>query len=92
MDRWTHRTAQGRYIVDSSGIEALEEGWGGEAVERLAAYENLRETLEAEVRALAAALEELRTAGKERTYRYRELMAKKFTDNQVLDVLTIHGL
>lgn len=59
---------------------------------RLAAYENLHESLEFEQQALAKQLTEMRAAGKEKTATYRDLMTKKMQNAYVLGLFAARGL
>ena len=61
------RLVSGGYAVDDMAA----------GVERLAAYENLHEGLLTENERLAGALSEMRTAGLDRTARYRECLGRK---------------
>ena len=84
MERMTIQVADGRYTLPDT-----EEA---EAVQRLARYENLHESVLKEQAECAAKLEALRGDGKEKTVKFRELLARKLTGSQVLALLQAHGL
>ena len=84
MERLTRRNAAGAWELPPDRLE--------EAAERLARWEDLPAELEEELAAIGAELEALRGAGKEKTVRFRELMAKKLTDRSLLLRLEEAGL
>ncbi len=57
-----------------------------EAIERLAAYENLHEATEREQESITVQMAVLRAAGKEKTVKYRELFAKKLQNIYALSL------
>lgn len=57
-----------------------------EAIERLAAYENLHEAVLREQESIAVQMAALRAAGKEKTVKYRELFTKKLQNVYVLSL------
>jgi len=57
-----------------------------EAIERLAAYENLHEATLREQESISAQMASLRAAGKEKTVKYRELFTKKLQNVYVLNL------
>ena len=84
MERLTRRNAAGAWELPPDRLE--------EAAERLARWEGLPTELEEELAEISAELEALRGAGKEKTVRFRELMAKKLTDRSLLLRLEEAGL
>ena len=64
------------YRVDAAYGELRDGGWRGPAVDRLAAYENLHETLSERVSAIPAELAQLRAQGREKSVAFRERMAQ----------------
>lgn len=73
MTRLTTRTAEG---VDVPDIPA--------ALERLAELEDFCEALHTEREEIAAELDALRSQGKERSLRFRELLARKITSGELI--------
>jgi len=63
-----------------------------EAWQRLQAYEDLQEDLEQEQQALAAQLQEMREAGKEKTATYRDMLTRKLQNAYVLGLFMSRGL
>lgn len=78
MKRLTEKQKDG-YILPS----ALQ----GQALMRLGRWEDMAERLEKEQEDIAAQLQSLRSAGKEKSARFRELFARKLTVSTMLDTL-----
>lgn len=66
-----------RYTLDASRVEKGPDGWQGEAVDRLAFFENLLEAMETRARDIPAELSAMRALGKEKTVTFRELTSQK---------------
>lgn len=81
MNRLTTRTGSTHSVSDLQ-----------QAIERLAAYEDLHEALEREQISLTTQMEALRAAGKEKTVRYREMFHKKLQNRDLLTLLQSHEL
>lgn len=81
MNRLTNKI-DGKYSVEDTN----------RAVERLAVYENIQESLECEQKAITAQMAELRASGKEKTVKYRELFAKKLQNINALSLFQTQGL
>ena len=64
----------------------------GEALERLAAFEELALGLEEEQRTISAWLEQLRGERKEKTVQFRELLSRKLVNTSLLLELERRGL
>lgn len=90
MERYTKKQDQG-YVV-SEGIEPAEGGYQGAAIQRLAAYESFHQDVLQGYRQLAAELEKLRTEGKTKSARFRELMGKKLMSAHVINLLRLYDL
>lgn len=79
--------AQPSSLIDNAYLAAAEGGFSGAAAERLARLEALYERLAAGQETLAKELEALRLAGKTRTTRFQQLLAKKLTEKNVIILL-----
>ena len=84
MKKLARKYAMGEWELDPSHLP--------EAAERLARFEELPLELEAELASISAELETLRRERKQKTVRFRELMAKKLTDRSLLLRLEEAGL
>jgi len=80
------------YIVDYEKVRHDVSGYSGEAVNKLAKFENFFDDLSAEQSKISEELEKLRGQGKTRSYKFKELMAKKLTNSNVLNLLKTYGL
>lgn len=78
MKRLTEKAADGRgYVAARESVAACAEGWQGAAVDRLAAYENLYESLERRIADIPGELSQLRAQGREKSVRFRELSGER---------------
>lgn len=78
MERMTQKTADGYTVAPEAQAQAIT---------RLGRWEDMMEQLEREQAEISALLEELRAAGKEKSVRFRESFARKFTVSTMLDTL-----
>ena len=92
MIRLTKQNDQGQYFVEPAAIISLTEGCSGEAIERLAQFENFYYDMISSQATLSKELEELRNEGKEKSVKFRELLGKKLMNNHVLIALKEYGL
>lgn len=91
MERLT-RPLNGGYVVDETKVVPGSEGYTGEAINRLGKFEDFVEQLMASQTEIPKQLQMLRDEGKEKSYRYKELMGKKLTDSNILGLLKSHGI
>ena len=83
MERYTRRE-QGKAVIDPERLQ--------EALDRLAAFEDLACGLEKEQKSIALRLEQLRGERKEKTVQFRELLAQKLVNNNVQMLLERYKL
>lgn len=86
------KQVNGVWTVDAGQAATTPTGITGPAIERLALFETMVETITAEQDSLAAELEALRSQGKKNSVKFRELFAKKLTNSSVLALCQVHGL
>jgi hypothetical protein len=89
LERLT-KGAPGEYRVEPHAILPREDGFGGAAIEKLARMENLYEDLCRQQERITAEMEALRAEGKQKTMRFRQLLANKVTNNNVMVMLEMH--
>ena len=78
MNRFTQRTLNGNgYVAARESVAACAEGWQGAAVDRLAAFENLYESLARRIAEIPGELSQLRAQGREKSVRFRELSGER---------------
>lgn len=83
MERLTYQGPQGWQV---------EEGRLAEALERLARFETAYEDILREQEELAAIMEPLKAAGRQKSAQFRELLGKKLTNQQLLLRLEFAGI
>lgn len=84
--------SQKHYQLENSKIEAVPNGYTGKAVDRLAIFENVYDSLIQSQEKVIADMENLRKEGKTNTVTFKQLMAKKLTNTNTLSMFEIHGL
>ena len=93
MERWTESMTDRHYRVPEELVERNGAGgWSGLAIDRLGAYETLHEALFARRVAIPSELESLRVQGREKTVKFKELLAEKLMVEAFLSRLALHGL
>ena len=90
--RMTRQEADGTWRIAKEYLAFEGTDAAGPAADKLAAKEDLCETLALEQEELSRQLAQLRAAGKTKTAHFRELMAKKLTNSQVVSLLYARGL
>lgn len=93
MERFTKQASADSCYVTAKITGVIEnEGYYGEAIERLAKFENIYEHLMMRKGAIPAELEALRGANKGKTVTFKELLAEKMINDMVLKLLEREGL
>jgi len=92
MDRLTRMLGNNEYIADDLTLNHVENGYTGEAITRLAKFENIYEDLIASQNQIPKELETLRNEGKTKSVRFRELMVTKMTNTNIIDLFKTYGL
>lgn len=80
------------YVTDNISGILPDEGYYGEAVDKLAKFENLFDHLTARKKLIPAELENLRAAGKNKTVTFKELLMEKMVNEMMLVQLARQGL
>jgi len=80
------------YIVDDDKVNHDVNGYSGDAINKLAKFENIYDDLLASQDEISKELERLRNAGKTHSLKFKELMAKKFTNNNIIILFKAYGL
>ncbi|MBP1743407.1 MAG: hypothetical protein H6Q58_385 [Firmicutes bacterium] len=79
-------------IEDVSKIKLGEDGYSGEAIDRLGRFENMYFDLIAQQVEISKELEKLRSEGKTKTVRFKQLLTNKLTNSNILVTFEMHGL
>lgn len=90
MERMT-RLMEGTYYLDVALIQD-EQGYFGKAIDRLATFENIVDDLTTGQVRISEELEKLRSEGKEKSVRFKELMVKKLTNVNTMMLLKSYGI
>lgn len=93
MDRITTKENKSTYcITDQTKVALNTNGYSGEAVNRLGRFEDFYADLIASQSEIPQEMQQLRNEGKEKSFRYKELMGKKLTNSHILDLLEAYGI
>lgn len=84
MVRLTKKSEQNKYMIDPLQLD--------EAVERLAIFENIYEDLIKSQGDIHKELEKLRSEDKTKTVKFKELMVKKLTNNNMIIQFNMYGI
>ncbi|MGE5405286.1 MAG: hypothetical protein ACM3PP_10175 [Candidatus Saccharibacteria bacterium] len=80
------------YIVNEALVIRVKEGYTGEAIEKLARFENALEALMVSQTEVSEELERLRSEDKTKSVRFKELMVKKMTNATMIAYFKSRGL
>jgi len=80
------------YLVDDLAIKHDVNGYTGEAIAKLAKFENIHADLIASQSQIPEELEKLRNEGKTKSVRFKELMVKKMTNATMINLFKTYGL
>jgi hypothetical protein len=80
------------YFVEETKVHRVEAGYSGEAVNKLAKFENMYDDLIVKQNKISREMEKLRQEGKERTVKFKQLLANKLTNNNILILFETYGL
>ena len=93
MERLTSKSKKsGDYLIKKEHVIEFEDGFSGDAAEKLAKFENFYEELFESQDIISKELEKLRLEGKEKSTKFRELFTKKLMNNSILILLKSFGL
>jgi hypothetical protein len=93
MERLTKRSENNQvYVTESIDGQYGDEGYHGEAIEKLAKFENVYDHIIERQKAIPVELEALRSAGKEKNYKFKELLGQKIMNEMLLMQMSHQGL
>lgn len=93
MERITQEIKKNEfYVTDKDWIQENEVGYFGEGIDKLAKYENLYDYLKDNQVETINELEKLRAAGKTKTITFRQLLAKKMMNTNMISLFEICGI
>lgn len=80
------------YVIDDVNVLHDVNGYSGEVVSKLARFENLYEDLIEQQREITKEMEGLRLEGKTHTVKFKQLLANKLTNNNIIILFETYGL
>ena len=80
------------YTVDDDKVNHDINGYSGEAIIRLAKFENIYDDLVASQIKIAAELETLRNEGKKNSVKFKELLGKKLMNSYIITIFKTNEL
>lgn len=80
------------YVTEFIEGKSTDVEYYGEAIEKLAKFENLFDHLIERKNAIPIELDSLRSEGKNKTYGYKEKFAEKLMNDMLLNMLEQYGL
>lgn len=93
MERLTKQSKEQEfYVTEYIAGKMGDEGYYGEAIEKLAKFENLYDYLLARKISLPEEMEKLRNEGKNKSYKFKEIFAQKLMNEALLALLSAQGL
>jgi hypothetical protein len=93
MERLTNLSeSKGKYVTSGIDGKIDSEGYYGAAIEKLAKFENLYESIIEKQSSLANELEVLRAAGKEKNFKFKELLGQKIMNEMLLMQIRGQGI
>lgn len=84
MERMTKPLSEGEYFVEKQWVAEVAEGFTGEAVKRLARFENVYIMLLARQEEIAEKLEQLRREDKKNSVKFKELLGEKLMNTNAI--------
>lgn len=92
MNRLTKAQNNNFYLVDDTEIQHDTNGYYGDAVTKLAKFENIYEDLMAKQKEISGELEKLRLEGKTKSVKFKQLLANKLNNSQILALFESYDL
>ncbi|MHB9094901.1 MAG: hypothetical protein ACYC21_09520 [Eubacteriales bacterium] len=80
------------YVVDDTKVQHDVNGYSGDAISKLAKFENIYDDLIAKQSEISKELEKLRLEGKTHSVKFKQLVANKLTNNNILILFKTYGL
>lgn len=89
MNRLTQKNESGKYCLSQGSLSNDESIT--EAIDRLAAFENVCENLLYKQTEISAELEKLRSEDKTNTVKFKQLLANKLMNGNILAMFSLYG-
>jgi hypothetical protein len=92
MNRITKVMDNTFYVVDDTKLQHDKNGYFGDAISKLAKFENIYDDLLSKQIEISKELEKLRVEGKTHTVKFKQLLSNKLTNNNILILFGAYGL
>lgn len=92
MDRITRTLDNNLYVVDDTKVQHDGNRYSGDAINKLAKFENIYDDMLLKQDETSKELEKLRLEGKTHTAKFRQLLADKLTNNNMIIIFKTYGL
>ena len=79
------------YLVDNTKIQHDVNGYSGDAISKLAKFENIYDDLVSKQIEISKELEKLRSEGKTHSAKFKQLFVNKLTNNNIIILLKTCG-
>jgi len=80
------------YVVDDTKVQHDANGYSGDAIIKLAKFENIYDDLISKQSEISKELEKLRLEGKTHSVKFKQLLANKITNNNIIILFGTYGL
>lgn len=80
------------YAVDDNRVQHNVDGYSGDAINKLAKFENVYDDLISKQSEISKELEKLRLVGKTHSVKFKQLLTNKITNNNILILFKAYGL
>jgi hypothetical protein len=80
------------YIVDDTKVQHDVNGFSGDAINKLAKFENIFDDLLLKQSEISKELEKLRLESKMHSIKFKQLLANKITNNNIIILFHTYGL
>lgn len=92
MSRLTRALDKNVYAVDDTKVQHDVNGYTGEAISKLAKFENVYDDLILKQNEIAKELEKLRLEDKTHSVKFKQMLANKLANNNILTIFETYGL
>lgn len=92
MDRITRTLDNNLYVVGDTKVQHDGNRYSGDAINKLAKFENIYDDMLLKQDETSKELEKLRLEGKTHTAKFRQLLADKLTNNNMVIIFKTYGL
>lgn len=80
------------YVVDDTKVQHDVNGYSGEAISKLAKFENIYDDLVSKQSEISKELEKLRLEGKTHSVKFKQLLNNKITNNNIIILFETYEL